>query len=168
MKQSKDKQCILLLWNKNTKQAAHRAVISVMAGIQVFTRLPNLSITSHGFIPSSWLLPSLLCIPVLYLETWASQNKLTMKPTPQNAAAHLPPHPSTRWRITGQPWGETWPHCLRASLVERDQVNPAVLRTQITAPYSRILLIKTQKCRGLCRMIGSSELSVFSNIISLI
>ena len=91
-----------------------------------------------------------------------------MKPTPKNAAAPLPPHPSTRLRITGQPWGETWPHCLRASLVERDQVNPGILRTQITAPYSRILLIKTQKCRGLCRMIGSSELSVFSNIISLI
>ena len=53
MKQSKDKQCILLLLNKNAKQAAHRAIISIMPGIQVFMRLPNLSITSNGFIPSS-------------------------------------------------------------------------------------------------------------------
>lgn len=53
MKQSKDKQCMLLLFNKNAKQAAHRTIISIMTEIQGFTRLPNLSITSNGFIPSS-------------------------------------------------------------------------------------------------------------------
>lgn len=53
MNQSEDKQCMLLLFNKNAKQAAHRTIISIMTEIQVFTRLRNLSVTTNGFIPSS-------------------------------------------------------------------------------------------------------------------
>ena len=79
---------------------SHLAVFSpIWAGIpmteiQVSTGLPTISVTNGGFFPSWWLLPSLPCIPFLYWGTWASQNKLPMKPTPQKTAAHLPHIPS--------------------------------------------------------------------------
>lgn len=98
-----------------------------MTGIQVSTELPTISVTSGGFFPRGTPpQPSLHSLPLLGNLSITEQAAHEAHPS-ENCCP-----PATPFHHKAEDNWSASPHSLRASLVERDEINPGVLRSQIT------------------------------------